>query len=138
MADIAEFGAVAEAQVDDADGLFCVRPPHREFVAEHVARGGVADTVFLTKPVRGLCRRFFWGGEIQMNSSWFSEGGRRCSRSSSGQDIKEHGYKVAEAADQDEYVKNGVVEFDSFYAVQDRAHRIGDAPRQKPKESFAR
>ena len=52
-----------------------------------------------------------------MNSSWLSEGGRRCSCSLSGQDIKEHGYKVAEAADQDEYVKNGVVEFDSFYAV---------------------
>ena len=117
MADIAEFGAVAEAQVDDADGLFCVRPRHREFIADYMAPGGVADTVSLALPVRGLCRRFFWGGEIQMNSSWFSEGGRRCSCSLSGQDIKEHGYKVAEAADQDEYVKNGVVEFDSFYAV---------------------
>ena len=41
MAVIAEFGAVTEAQVDDADGLFCFRALHREFVAEHMAPGGV-------------------------------------------------------------------------------------------------
>ena len=46
MAGVAEFGAVADAQMDDAAGLFCVRPSHRAFVAEHVAPGGVGRRVF--------------------------------------------------------------------------------------------